>query len=226
MSKGKIIVIEGTDCSGKASQTGLLLTYLKQKDIKVAEFSYPRYDTPTGKIVGGPYLGKSYICEGWFPEGADAVDPRVASLYYAADRLYNAKAVQEKLDEGYTVLLDRYIYSSMAHQGGKYRKKEDRLKMYKFIEDLEFNLLGLPKPDAVIFLLMPPDEAKSLRTERAEKLDQHEANDNHLRHAAESYLELAKLYNFNVINCIRDGKPRTREDIHAEVIKVYDNLTR
>lgn len=226
MSKGKIIVIEGTDCSGKASQTGMLVAYLKEKGIKVAQFSYPRYDTPTGKIIGGPYLGKSYICEGWFPEGADAVDPRVASLYYAADRLYNAPLVQEKLDEGYTVLLDRYTYSNMGHQGGKFRKKEDREKIYKYIEELEFGLLGLPRPDAVIFLYMPPDEAKALRIERAEKLDQHEANDEHLRHAAESYLHMAELYGFNVIECVKDGKVRSREDIHDEVVKVYESLNK
>ncbi len=224
MSKGKIIVIEGTDCSGKASQTELLVSYLKAKGQRVTQFSYPRYDTPTGKIIGGPYLGKSYICDGWFKEGADAVDPRVASLYYAADRLYNAKEVQDKLDEGYIVILDRYTYSNMGHQGGKYRNKKDRYKMYKFIETLEFDLLGLPKPDAVIFLYMPPDEAKSLRLERAEKLDEHEKNDDHLRHAAQSYLDMAKLYDFKVINCVINGKVRTKEDIHKDIIKIYESL--
>ena len=87
--RGKLIVVEGTDCSGKETQTNLLLTNLHTDNIKVEKFSFPNYQSPTGKIIGGPYLGKSYICEGWFPEGAPQVDPKVAALYYAADRKYN-----------------------------------------------------------------------------------------------------------------------------------------
>ena len=79
--KGKLIVLEGTDCSGKETQTKLLIEKMKEKNIKVQNFSFPMYDTPTGKIVGGPYLGKNYICDGWFSEGATEVDPKVASLY-------------------------------------------------------------------------------------------------------------------------------------------------
>lgn len=87
--KGKIIVIEGTDCSGKETQTSLLVQRLSKEGKKIERVSFPSYDTPTGKIVGGAYLGKSYIGEGYFPEGAANVDPKVASLYYAADRRYN-----------------------------------------------------------------------------------------------------------------------------------------
>lgn len=83
--KGKIIVIEGTDCSGKETQSKKLIERLNKEGIKTEYFSFPQYNTPTGRIVGGPYLGKSYICECWFPEGAINVDPKVASLYYAAD---------------------------------------------------------------------------------------------------------------------------------------------
>ena len=87
--KGKIIVIEGTDCSGKETQSKKLEEYLKQSGKKCKSFYFPNYESPTGKIVGGPYLGKDYICDGWFDEGAINVDPKVASLYYAADRKYN-----------------------------------------------------------------------------------------------------------------------------------------
>jgi len=81
VKKGKLIVIEGTDCSGKETQTKLLIKHLESKGKKVISFSFPMYDTPTGKIIGGPFLGKEYICDGWFPEGASAVDGKVASLY-------------------------------------------------------------------------------------------------------------------------------------------------
>ena len=94
--KGKLIVIEGTDCSGKETQTKALIERLNGDGIKCVSFSFPNYDSPTGKIVGGPYLGKSYICDGWFEEGAGNVNPKVAALYYAADRLYNIDTIMEK----------------------------------------------------------------------------------------------------------------------------------
>ena len=95
---GKIIVIDGTDCSGKETQAKLLYGKLIDSNRKVMMFSFPMYDTPTGMIVGGPYLGKKHISDGWFPEGASNVNPKVASLYYAADRLYNIeKTMSESL---------------------------------------------------------------------------------------------------------------------------------
>ena len=84
--KGKIIVIEGTDCSGKETQTSLLVQNLKKQGRKIERLSFPDYDSPTGKIVGGPYLGRTGMGESFFKEGAAAVDPKVAALYYAADR--------------------------------------------------------------------------------------------------------------------------------------------
>lgn len=224
MAKGKIICIEGTDCSGKQTQQALLAKYLEEKGEKVFTFSYPAYDSPTGKIIGGPYLGKDYICEGWFPEGAPSVDPKVACLYYAADRRYHNPEIIEKLNEGYTVLLDRYTYSNMGHQASKMKTKEDRKKLYDFISDLEFGLLEMPKADSVILLYMPPEMSKKLREDRQEKLDELERDENHLHNAAAAYLEMAELYNFKVIECIKDGEVRSIEDIHAEVVKTYESL--
>ena len=87
--KGKLILIEGTDCSGKETQTKLLIDKLKKDKIECIRIGFPDYDSPTGKIIGGPYLGKEYICSGWFSEGAPNVDPKVSSLYYGADFLYH-----------------------------------------------------------------------------------------------------------------------------------------
>ena len=110
--KGKIILIEGTDCSGKETQAKLLCQYLENKGIKTKQFSFPDYDSPTGRIVGGPYLGKKYICEGWFPEGADKVSPKVSALYYGADFLYHLDDMEKSLKEGKWIILDRYFYST------------------------------------------------------------------------------------------------------------------
>ena len=129
MEKGKLIIIEGTDCSGKETQTKRLVERLKSDGKKVFEFTFPKYDSPTGKIVGGPYLGKSYICEGWFSEGAPNVDALVASAYYTADRRYNIGIINEHLNNGEIVICDRYVESNMAHQGGKISDSKKRTGM-------------------------------------------------------------------------------------------------
>ena len=219
--KGKLIVIEGTDCSGKETQTKLLVKYLKENNTKVFTMSFPNYDSPTGKIVGGPFLGKSYISDGYFPEGAPNVDPRVSSLYYAADRLYNLPIIQKKLNEGYTVILDRYVYSNMAHQAGKEDDEEKRLALYNFNATLEFDLLGLPRADKVIFLYMPVEGARALRLNRPEALDQNELDEKYLLKSQRAYLELAKLFNYIQIDCFKDGNVRSIEDISKDVIRAY-----
>lgn len=217
--KGKLIVIEGTDCSGKQTQTELLQKRLNDLNLNCIRIDFPRYDTPTGKIVGGPYLGKPEVCSSYFTEGAVNVDPKVASLYYAADRKYNIGKVIEYLDKGYFVILDRYTTSNLAHQGSKILDKEERFNMYQWIDKLEFWLLELPKPDVTIFLHMPYEYAKELKKNRT-SLDEHEKSEAHLRHAEACYLELKELYNWKYINCIRDNKIRTIEDINNEVLKL------
>ena len=215
--KGKLIVIEGTDCSGKETQTNLLIERLARDNIKVFKYSFPNYDSPTGRIVGGPYLGKSYICEGWFPETASEVDPKVASLYYAADRKYNIKDIMEKLDAGINVVLDRYIYSNMAHQAGKISNKTERNKMYKWLEKLEFNLLELPHADIRIFLHMPFEASLKLKANRAEALDQLESGKEHLLKAETAYIELAEKYAFYSIECANGEDVRTISDINNDL---------
>ena len=220
--KGKLIVVEGTDCSGKETQTDLLMLKLKENNIDVKKISFPVYDTPTGKIVGGPYLGKSYICDGWFDEGATNVDYRVASLYYAADRVYNIGKINQELENGVNVILDRYSYSNMAHQGAKISDSNKRMSIYKWLEELEFNLLELPIPDLKIFLHMPTDYSIILKQNRSEAPDQDE---NHLRSAERSYLEIANIYNFKTIECVDNNKVRKIEDINEELTDyILNNL--
>ena len=224
--KGKLIVIEGTDCSGKETQSNKLMEYLKKNGYSVEKLSFPQYDTPTGKIVGGPYLGKSYICDGWFPEGAINVDPKVASLYYAADRKYNIGKINDLLNQGVNVILDRYIYSNMAHQGGKIIDKDERTEMYDWLEKLEFDLLELPHADIKIFLHMPLKFSIELGKNRTEALDQHEASEDHLRSAERAYLELADRYGFKTIECANE-EVRSRDDIFKDVISyVVDEISK
>lgn len=306
MEKGKLIVIEGTDCSGKEKQSKKLIDRLKSDGIKAEYYSFPKYDTPTGRIVGLPYLGKPYLASeliekesqkilgglrykypdidkileimnvmhpdkftdgeveqinavitsvfelfyrerpsvkhqlllavvlsevieelshGWFSEGAPAVDPKVASLYYAADRKYNLPAINEILEKGTNIVLDRYTYSSMAHQGGKIVDPSSRAKMFEWIDALEFGLLGLPHSDIRFFLHMPTDYAAILKREREELLDEHERDPEHLYNAERAYVEIASKYDFNTIECIKEKREiiplkkdiKTPEEISDEV---------
>ncbi|MBQ8472360.1 MAG: dTMP kinase [Bacilli bacterium] len=215
---GKFIVIEGTDCSGKETQSKLLVEKLESLGYKAIRLTFPNYDTPTGKIVGGPYLGKKEICECWFPEGAVNLDPKVACLYYAADRKYNEVEIKKYLDDDYFVICDRYVSSNMAHQGSKIKNDEERFHMYEWIDKLEFWLLGLPKPDKTIFLHVPYTYAARLKKNRV-SLDEHEMCEEHLKNSEIAYVELSELYNWKHINCINDDNIRSVEDINEEIVE-------
>ena len=215
---GKFIVIEGTDCSGKETQSKLLVERLTSLGKKAIRVTYPNYDSPTGKIIGGPYLGKEEISSCWFPEGAVNVDPKVACLYYAADRKYNENEIKKYLDDDYFVICDRYISSNMAHQGSKIHDDNERFNMYQWIDKLEYWLLGLPKPDKTIFLHVPYSYAFELKKNRI-SLDEHEKSEEHLKNSEKAYLELASYYNWININCIKDKTIRTIEDITEEIMK-------
>lgn len=221
MKKGKLIVIEGTDCSGKKTQTELLVKKLRAEGISCENFSFPFYNSPTGKIIAGPYLAKpQYNIEGYFPEGAANVHSQVASLYFAADRKYNLEKITNLLNKGINVILDRYVESNMAHQAGKSKLMKEKKEIIKFLEILEFRLLKLPRPDLTVFLHMPTEVSVLLKQNREEKPDQHESDFNHLKNAEETYLYLAKKYGFKKIECSQNLKPRTIDSISADLFSI------
>ena len=217
--RGKLIVIEGTDCSGKETQSKLLIEKLKEKGINCIMFGFPNYNSPTGKIVGGPFLGKEEICHGFFSEGAPRVDPKVSSLYYSADFKYNIEEINSYLCEGYYVILDRYVTSSLAFQGSKINNKDERFEMYQWIDKLNYWLMGLPKPDITIFLHVPFAYAKELKKNRV-SLDENEKDDEYLKTAEKAYLELTELYNWKYVNCIKDDMLRSIPDINLEIMNI------
>ena len=220
MSRGKLIVIEGTDCSGKETQSNLLLEKLRNDGIKIEKKSFPMYDTPTGKIIGASLLGKPHMGECIFPEGTTNVPAKVAALYYAADRLYNIESINKMLDDGINVILDRYVESNMGHQAGKFIDKKDKIEMMNWLEDLEYKLLELPKPDIVLFLYMPYQYTVELRNKRAEAADGAERDIEHLKNAEATYSLMAEKYNYNIIHCVKDDKIRTIENINKDVYEL------
>ena len=207
---GKIIVIEGIEGSGKETQSKLLVESLNKKGIKAIEFSFPMYDTPTGRIFKNCLLSNN----NYFPEGYEALDPELVCLYTAADRKYNIKTIKKYLDLDYIVVINRYTSSNMANQGSKYEEAEDRFYMYQWIDKLEYWLLKLPKPDYTILLNMPYKYNNQLSFDFS--------NNNKQEKVLRAYMELAGLYNWDVIDCIIDNKEKTRDEIHKEIIELLE----
>ncbi len=233
MAKGKLLIIEGTDCSGKETQTNLLFDKLTKNGVKVGRMSFPNYQSPTGRIIGACVLGKPQMVEeslktsgSFFPEGGGNIDPLAACDFYAADRRYNLPVLEKLLEENELVIIDRYVTSNMAHRGGLLKSKEERLKIYEKIDMLEYVINELPRPDKTILLYLPFEYAKVLKQHRKEKPDEVENDEEYLKRGEEAYLELAKLYNYDTINCASDSKIRTIEDINEELYNKIIGLVR
>ena len=221
VKRGKLIVFEGTDCSGKSTQINLLIEKLKGMDKGVVTLDFPNYMTPTGKIV------RRYL-DGEFGPAND-IPAKLASIFYAEDRYAAKKFVTEELDKGNVTILDRYVESNMGHQGGKIRDGAEREKFFEWLRELEYDNFELNRPDAVVFLYMPYAVGQELMRNRdrksefhpgAEKLDGHEGSEEHMRNAEESYLHLAELYGWIKIDCAPDGTMnslKTPEEIHNEI---------
>jgi len=225
MPNGKLILIEGTDSSGKQTQTSSLVEKLNEVDSPCESISFPQYDTPTGRIVGQCYLGKSLLAMrdidvgSWFGDPT-LVDPMIASLYYAADRRAARDHILEVITSGKHLVLDRYVESNMAHQGGKAESLGEREKIIDKLEMLEYYLLELPRPDVTLFLYMPWQVGMKLKRRSGTARDGHEANPEHLRKAEETYLYLSDRRGWKRINCTSDGTIdtlRSPEDIEEEV---------
>lgn len=210
--KGKLIVLEGTDCSGKETQSNMLVEFLNKNGYKTVKYAFPNYNSPTGKIIAGAYLGKEGYMAPVFSEGASNVDPYCASLLFAMDRKYNIGEVNNLLSDGINVVLDRYVDSNMAHQGAKLNG-DMQDKMFRFLETLEYNLLELPKPDFEALLYMPAWASKQLKQNRAEKPDQHEKDEEYLKKSEDAYLKIARRRNIQIINCTENNVIKSKQEI-------------
>ncbi|MGK0209438.1 MAG: dTMP kinase [Patescibacteria group bacterium] len=142
--------------------------------------SFPQYSTPTGKIIGGPYLGKPAISKSYFPEGASNADAYISTGLFALDRYAAKDEMNSILDSGSHLILDRYVASNMAHQGAKIAD-DDRLQFFTHVENLEFGLYDLPKPDLTILLTLPYEVSEELNNRRGEAKDGHDLDPNFLK---------------------------------------------
>ncbi len=199
--EGKIIVIEGCENIGKETQSKLLVKSLKEKGYQAIEFSFPNYESPTGKIFRDCVLGKEK--ESYFQEEVTEIDPKVVCLYTAADRKYNIDKLLKYKKEGYYIILNRYTSSNMAYQGSKIENSDERFYMYQWIDKLEYWLLNLPKPDQTLLLNVPTEYLKHPTEVKI----------------ASVYQELSELYHWDIIDCVIDDRRKTISEVHEEIMK-------
>ena len=220
---GKLIVIEGVDASGKATQTKLLYEYLKEKFEKVEKIEFPDYESESSSLV------KMYL-NGEFGENANDVSPYIASTFFAADRYASYKTKWEKLyNDGYIIIADRYVTANMIHQASKFETKEEKEKFLDWLCDFEYNLYKLPEPDVKLFLNVPPHISAELMRERLNKFteqeekDIHERDSEYLKKTYENAVYIADNYGFKKVDCVKDEKLRTIEDIQEEIRRILEN---
>ncbi|MFH1705418.1 MAG: hypothetical protein ABH867_00755 [Patescibacteria group bacterium] len=216
---GKLIVIDGADGSGKATQSKLLVEFLRKKGEKVKFIDFPRYYSSFhGKVV-------SRYLKGEFGQ-LNQVDPHLASLTYALDRLTAKEELEDWLKKGNLVVANRYTSANMAHQTGRVEKSK-RKEFLNWLIEMEYKVHKLPKEDLVIFLHLPfkmgqklVDRKGSRGYRGSKKRDLHEASDQHLRNAEKMYLYLAERFSHWVkIDCLnKKGKILSRGKIHKKIL--------
>ncbi len=222
----KFIVMEGLDGAGKSTQIDLLKNYLDQRNIEYRYIHFPQTDYPANSPVYGDMVAN--FLKGEYGD-INQVNPYLVALLYAGDR-YNARTkIQEWLEAGYFVLLDRYVYSNMAFQGAKFNKPEEKQELKQWIEHLEYEYHNIPKPILSIFLRMPFDFVSrkladtrkgSDRTYLDGKDDIHESSLEFQENVEKEYLQLVEENNdFHLINCFdKNGKTLSPEEIHQKVL--------
>ncbi len=211
MLKGKLIVFEGADGSGKTTQARLLVNFLKIKKIPNSYISFPRYeDSMWGKQIAR-YL------HGEFGK-LNEVDPYLASMLYAGDRMSASSLVKEWIREGKFVVCNRYIGSNIAHMAAKLRSQSEKSNFIKWLEEFEYEENRIPKEDLAIFLYVPVEVSRKLMSNR--KLDIHEADLWYLTKVLKIYQSLVSSRNNWVrVDCTKGGKILTKDEIHKQVLE-------
>lgn len=214
---GKIIVIEGaSDGVGKTTQYELLKEKLTKDGINIITHHFPSYGKDQGKLV------ELYL-EGKFGERKD-LNPYFISNLYAIDRAITwNNELKKEYENGKTILLDRYTTSNLIYQSVFFDSDDDKKEFIDFIEDFEYNKLGIRRPDKVIFLYVPFDLVQKMHKARKENEgiinDIHERDLELMKKVHENSLFVAKYLNFEIINCSNNGKLRTIEDISEEIYR-------
>lgn len=211
---GKLIVIEGTDGSGKSTQFRLITQRLENEQVEFRKIVFPRYDQPSSALIR-MYLG------GEFGDKPSDVNGYAASAFYAVDRYASYKQDWgEYYEKGGLILSDRYTTSNAVHQTVK-QPKHEQPEFLRWLYELEYDKLGLPRPDLTIYLDVPTDfTEKLLRSREANtntQADIHEKDMQYLADCRQAGRAAAEFYGWSVIHCVKDGAMRSIEDVHEEI---------
>ena len=213
---GKLIVIEGTDGSGKSTQFKLLTTRLEAEHHHFQKLVFPQYAEPSSALIR-MYLG------GEFGTKPSDVNAYAASTFYAVDRYASYKKVWSRwYEQGGLIVSDRYTTSNAVHQASK-EPEEKQAAFLSWLYDLEYDKLGLPKPDLVIYLDVPTDFTEAMMRRREADTnthaDIHEQDMQYLATCRRTGKAAAEFYGWTVIQCVKDGAMRSIEDIHEEIYR-------
>ena len=214
---GKLIVFEGTDGSGKSTQFELLAKRLEAEQIGFQRLRFPQYEEPSSALIR-MYLG------GAFGDDPEAVNAYAASTFYAVDRYASYQCVwKDYYQGGGLVVSDRYTTSNAVHQGSKVPEGE-RAEFFHWLYDLEYDRMGLPRPDLVVLLDMPVELSEQLMRKREQSTgthaDIHERDEDYLKKCRDVALHAAEYYGWRTVSCAKDGVIRSVEDIHEEVYAI------
>jgi dTMP kinase len=220
MKRGRLIVIEGSDGSGKATQTKKLYDKLVKQNKKVKKVEFPNYKSESSALI------KMYL-SGEFGKNPDSVNPYASSTFYAVDRFASYKKDWEEFYlKGGIIIADRYTTSNMIHQAAKIKEVQAKDKFLNWLWDFEFEKFNLPVPDCVIFLDMPPKCSKSLMETRNNKFtgekekDIHENNYEYLLESYNNSKYISEKYGWNRIECTNEDKIKSIDQINDDIIKV------
>ncbi len=211
---GKLIVFEGTDGSGKSTQFALLTKRLQAMKFDFRTMVFPQYSEPSSSLIR-MYLG------GEFGAKPADVNAYAASTFYAVDRYASYRKVwRDYYLNGGLMLSDRYTTSNAVHQASK-EPPERREEFFRWLYEFEYRHMELPEPDIVIYLDVPTELTGQMLRRREEQThtnaDIHEQNMDYLRLCRETGMQAAQYYGWTIIDCARDGKMRSIEDIHNEI---------
>ncbi|MEK7583804.1 MAG: hypothetical protein AAB490_01040 [Patescibacteria group bacterium] len=213
MLRGRFIVIDGTDGSGKKTQVDLLAARVREEGRTVHVADFPQYGKPSAYFVER-YLNGAYGT-------LDTIDGYRGSLFFAMDRYDASFELRKMMDTGAIIVSNRYVSANMGHQGAMIADTAERKKYLDWLYHLEFEILGIPKPDLTIILHVSALVGQELVDHKGHreyvggrKRDLLESDLDHLKAAEQTYLEIARFPKFKLIECMKSGSIMTREDIH------------
>lgn len=212
-SQGKLIVLEGIDGSGKATQTLLLSQKLEKDGYSVKFINFPQYGQKSAGMI------ENYLKEQKYGPSRNITSYQ-AAIFYAIDRFDAKGQLYEWLESGNIILCDRYVGSNLAHQGCKIKNNNEREEFFAWVENLEYNIFGIPRPDVNIILKIDPEKGQELARKDSNGKDLHEDDLDHLKSAAQIYSELVENKpDFISTDCMQDSKLLSLDEISKKIYK-------